>query len=120
MTVRSRMRDVIVIETPSLLETGTNEYGDEDDTNPSYWDAYETKALVVPVGTFEDETDRETVVRQFDVFVAPETMIQSDSWVRLSIEENSELRCRVLGDPMLYRTLRRDSHRVARVEVVEG
>lgn len=118
---RRRLVDLVVIETPSELETTVNEYGDEDESLPSYWDAREVRAHVVLTGTGEAEDDRETVTRQFDLFLAPDTEIDASCWVRFSLEEDDELRCRVIGEPMLYRNVRgQASHRVAHVEAVQG
>lgn len=123
MSVARRMKDRIVIQEPTALETGTDEYGNEDESVLGYWDAVEYRAFITPTGTSEDETDRETVQRQFDLYLDASTPITANSRVLLFPpgEENVELTCRVIGEPITHRTTTRGiSHKVARVEVVEG
>lgn len=121
MSVRRRLKDSVVIENPSDLETGTNEYGDEDESIPDYWDAVAVAALVSPTASTESEADRETVAQSFDLYVAPEVTITANSRVRFLWLEDEELLCRVLGEPTRHRTGTKGySHTVARLEVVSG
>lgn len=116
-----RLRDLVVIETTTPLEQGTNEYGDEDDTLPDAWTAVEVSALVVPVDSTEDEVDRATVARRFELFLPASATIDATARVRITVDENVELVCRVVGEPIIWRTAtRRVSHKVARLEAVAG
>jgi head-tail adaptor len=123
MSLRRKMKDRIVIETPSeLVGNHVNEYGDHDETNTDYWvAAAEVRAAVYPAGSSEDEDDRETVSRKFDIYLGPEVSITANSRVRYIVSEDTELLCRVLAEPITYhRSIGGASHIVAKVEVVEG
>lgn len=117
------MKHSIVIEEPNpLASSHVDEYGDDDETNTDYWVASDAvRAFVQPTGSNEDESDRETIVQTFDVYVPPSVAISGNARVRIIVEENVELICRVQGEPMLYHTATRGpSHRVAHVEAVSG
>jgi len=121
VSLRRRFKDSVVIESPSDLDTGTNEYGDEDEATPEYWEAAEAvSALVTPTASVEGEADRETVGQLFDLFLAPEVTISANSRVRFTWLEDEELLCRVLGEPIRYHTGRGLSHTLARLETVSG
>lgn len=120
MSLRRRMRHTVVIETPAELETGTNEYGDEDETDLGYWTvADETKAYVEVSSSTEAEDDRETQGQRFNVFLPPEVAIDGYSRVRFSWLEDEELLTRVIGEPLrYYKATGGPSHTVAIVEAV--
>lgn len=123
MSVRRRMKDRVVIETPSLLAANhVNEYGDEDESNAGYWDvSAEVRAYVTPTGSNELDEDRETVVRSFDMYLEPQTAIDANCRVRYIVSEDVELTCRVLGAPITYRNSGgRATHTLVKLEVVEG
>lgn len=123
MSVRRRMRDRIVIETPSpLAGNNVNEYGDEDETELEYWDvSSEVRAFVFPTGSSEQEEDRETVSRTFDVYLDPSVSISANCRVRYIVSEDTELLCRVIAEPITYARMTGGlSHTVAQIEVIEG
>ena len=120
MGIRRRARHSVVIETPADLDTGTNEYGDEDETVLEYWDVADAvKAYVEVSSSSEQETDRETQGQRFNVFLPPEVAITGYSRVRFTWLEDEELLARVIGEPLRHSTATRGpSHTVAIVEVV--
>jgi hypothetical protein len=121
MIMGRRMKWRIVIETPNELDTGTDEFGNEDESILDYWTASEHRALVVPAGSSENETDRETLTRGFDVYVDPQTPVNAFCRVRLRPPgvDQDEVLCRVIGEPRSYQsTTGRISHKSFRAEVI--
>lgn len=118
MSIASRMTDTVVIQTPNPVTT-PDIYGGEDESASDYWQGAESRAFVWPASSGEDEIDRETVTRAFEVYLPPRTEITANSRVVITLD-NDELTCRVLGAPQAYNFRGRRSHIVARVEAVEG
>lgn len=121
MSIARRFRDLVVVESPLEGYADTDRYGDLDDSVDEAWAGVETRALVMHVGSTEDEVDRETVQRRFDVYLPPSVTITANSRVRITVEENVEVVARVLGEPTVYTTFSRGlSHKLARCEEVSG
>lgn len=119
MSFASRMIDRVVVQTPNAVTT-TDIYGNDDESTADYWEGVEVRAYVWPASSGEDETDRETVQRQFDVYFPPSVSINANCRVVFTDPAGNELTCRVIGEPILYAFRRKRSHIVARVESVEG
>lgn len=116
-----RLRETVVIETTTATVQTANEYGDEDDTLADYWTATSVSAAVVPLDSTEDEVDRHTVARRYDVYLPATATIDATARITITTAEDEELVCRVLGEPLVWkRPNGRVSHKVARVEGVAG
>jgi len=118
-----RMRHTVTIQTPGELESSANEddYGNQNEADLAYYDTYQARALVVPTVTSEDDTDRDTQGQTFDLYLQPLTRITGNSLVAFDLEENREVRGRVVGEPRIIPAATRGlAHKVATVEVVEG
>lgn len=116
-----RLRETVVIETTTATVETANEYGDEDDTLVDYWTAASVSASVVPVDSSEDEVNRQTVSRRFDVYLPASATVDARARITITTAENEELVCRVMGEPLIWtRPNGRVSHKVARVEGVTG
>jgi hypothetical protein len=117
---RRRFKQTVVIQTPADT-LDTNEYGDEDDTVDTAWVGVESAALVNETGSGEDEVDRETVMRVFELLLPPEASIDNRCRVIVPLPDDSELTCRVIGAPRLWvRAGGGASHISATLEAVEG
>jgi hypothetical protein len=120
VTIRAKFRDRVVIENRAEVGTETNEYGDDDITNGTEWEATETLALVVPLGSNETTPGRETRVTQFTVLVDMGVTVTGTSRVTWYRAEDDEVTGYVVTEPTIVRTLRgRDSHKQFTVEVVD-
>lgn len=116
-----RARTLVVVENPSDLSVAANEYGDEDESLLSYWEAAETVALVVPGSSTEDEAMRDTRATTWTVVFGPSIDVRGTSRLRFEWVEGEEIVARVVGDPILHRGLSRgDSFKTCTAEQVEG
>lgn len=119
--ITRRMRSTVTISTPSETYSGEDDYGNDDETALDYYDTYQARAVIVPLGSTEDVTDRDTQTQDFDLYLQTSTVITGNSVVKFDLEEDREVTCRVMGEPVIHTANTRGlSHKVATVQVVEG
>lgn len=99
-----------------------NDYGDVDDTAQDYWDTGPlVRCFIAPIGSTEDETDRETLSHQYDIYLDIDVDIQGTSQVILFADTDDAVTGRVLGEPQKWPSAMRGySHQVVRVETIRG
>lgn len=117
-----RMKYTIVLQTPNVIVQDLDEFGNADESDPEYWESTSVRALIVPAQSGENEDDRETQTRGYDIYVQPDVAVSAFDRVLLTPpgdDDDVELTCRIKGEPRIYiSTTGRVSHKSFRCEAV--
>lgn len=111
MSLRSRMRDVVTIQTPAPVDT--DDYGNDV---PAWDESDDVFAVVSPISQQETDVDRETRVDQYLFFVGPE--VEVDATCRVELADGTI--CRIIGTPIVHSTTRGPHHIEFRGEATTG